>query len=56
MILKVLQLLRPSFSAKRVAHLAFTEDKTQERLDRKTDRKDFMTYASFPDPTILKID
>jgi hypothetical protein len=44
---KLLQPIMPSFAAKRAAHLAFTEGKTNERLERETDRKDFMTYASF---------
>lgn len=38
----------PSFSAKRAAHLEFTRAKIEKRLDRKTDRKDFTSYAIFP--------
>ncbi|KAL8720308.1 MAG: hypothetical protein Q9225_002820 [Loekoesia sp. 1 TL-2023] len=49
-------IIGPSFSAKRVAHLSFTEVKTQKRLDRKTDRKDFMTYVCLPPFSLHKID
>ena len=45
---QLLELLIPSFTAKRVAHLAFTTAQIEKRLDTKTDRKDFITYASFP--------
>ena len=37
----------PSMAEKRKSHLAFTKQKTENRLDRDTDRKDFMTYVSF---------
>ena len=45
--LKVLKIIMPSFEAKRAEHLEFTRAKTEQRLDQKTDRKDFMTYACF---------
>lgn len=47
LLFKLLQFFMPSFGAKRAAHLKFTESKTEQRLNRETDRKDFMTYASF---------
>ncbi|KAL8855931.1 MAG: hypothetical protein Q9178_007445 [Gyalolechia marmorata] len=43
--LKVLKIVMPSFEAKRVEHLEFTRAKTEQRLEQKTDRKDFMTYV-----------
>lgn len=46
LLFKVLLLVIPSFSAKRAAHLAFIETKTNKRLDRTTNRKDFIAYAS----------
>ena len=50
LLLKLLQLIKPSLAARRVAHLAFTQAKTEKRLERKTERKDIMTYASLPLP------
>ncbi|KAM0806079.1 putative benzoate 4-monooxygenase cytochrome P450 [Usnea florida] len=47
LLFKLLQFIMPAFAAKRAAHLAFTETKLDRRLDRKTNRKDFMTYARF---------
>jgi hypothetical protein len=47
LLLKFLQTVMPSFSAKRAAHLEFTGTKIEKRLDQKTDRKDFISYASF---------
>ncbi|KAF2727369.1 putative benzoate 4-monooxygenase cytochrome P450 [Polyplosphaeria fusca] len=41
---QLLQRLKPSFAEKRIAHLAFTKKKVDERLDRITDRKDFLQY------------
>lgn len=55
LLLKLLLFFMPSLSSKRVTHLSFTEDKIQKRLDRKTDRKDFMTYASFSLPILLRL-
>ena len=46
LLLKFLRLIKPSLAARRVAHLAFTKAKIEKRLQRKTDRKDFMTYVS----------
>lgn len=54
LLLKVLQSVMPSFSAKRAAHLAFTETKVNERLGRDTSREDLMTYASLS-PFIIAI-
>ncbi|KAL9075768.1 MAG: hypothetical protein Q9161_001520 [Pseudevernia consocians] len=34
----------PSMAGKRKAHLAFTKQKTESRLNHDTDRKDFTTY------------
>ncbi|KAL8905670.1 MAG: hypothetical protein Q9207_002484 [Kuettlingeria erythrocarpa] len=45
--LAFLMIIMPSVNAKRVAHRAFARNKIEQRLDLKTDRKDFMTYASF---------
>ena len=53
LLLKLLLFVIPSLSAKRASHLAFVEAKTQKRLDRKTDRNDFMTYASFSASNVL---
>lgn len=50
LFLKLLLFLMPSFSAKRAAHFSFMREKVQKRLDRITDRKDFLTYASFTTP------
>ena len=47
LLFKLLQYIIPSFAAKRAAHMAFTETKLDKRLDRKTNRKDFMTYAGY---------
>ena len=33
-------------AAKRKSHFDFTKEKTEKRLDRKTDRTDITTYAS----------
>jgi hypothetical protein len=38
--------LKPSFAAKRIAHLEFTRKKIDKRLNRETDRKDFLQYVS----------
>ena len=46
LLLKVLQPVLPSFTAKRVAHMEFTKTKIDQRLDRKTDRKDIISYVS----------
>lgn len=46
LLFKLLQSVMPSFSSKRAAHLDFTETKTKKRLNRETNCKDFMTYAS----------
>ncbi|MCJ1352148.1 MAG: hypothetical protein MMC33_002132 [Icmadophila ericetorum] len=43
-LFKILQTAIPSIGAKRAAYLEFTRTKIESRLDRKTDRKDFMTY------------
>lgn len=53
LLFKILQVVMPSFSAKRAAHLAFTEAKTNKRIDRKTNRKDFMGYASLRSPVLV---
>ncbi|KAL8904655.1 MAG: hypothetical protein Q9171_006965 [Xanthocarpia ochracea] len=45
--LRIMEVIVPSFTAKRVEYLEFTRAKIEKRLDLKTDRKDFMTYASF---------
>lgn len=45
--LKVLKIIMQSLEAKRIAHRKFAKDKIEQRLDLKTDRRDFMTYASF---------
>lgn len=37
----------PSMAERRKAHFAFTKQKTESRLNRDTDRKDFITYVSF---------
>ncbi|KAL8714008.1 MAG: hypothetical protein Q9220_002154 [cf. Caloplaca sp. 1 TL-2023] len=44
LLLKFLQLIRPSLSAKRAAHMAFTAEKIERRLNLETERKDFLTY------------
>ncbi|KAL8886186.1 MAG: hypothetical protein Q9215_006069 [Flavoplaca cf. flavocitrina] len=49
--MKVLAMIIPSLTAKSNAHADFTKRKTEARLDLKTDRKDFMSNASF---TILQ--
>ena len=46
-VFKRLTSMIPSMSEKRKAHFAFTKLKTESRLDRDTDRKDFTTYVSF---------
>lgn len=46
LLLQILRLIKPSLAARRVTHLAFTKAKIEKRLQRKTDRKDFMTYVS----------
>lgn len=53
LLFKLLQILLPSVSSKRAAHLKFTGEKIEKRLDRKTDRRDFTTYANSPLPTFL---
>ena len=45
LLLQSLQLLKPSFAAKRLAHLEFTRKMIDQRLKRKTDRKDFLQYV-----------
>ena len=45
-VLKLLMSMIPSLTEKRKAHFAFTKQKTENRLDRDTDRKDFTTYVS----------
>ncbi|KAL8948520.1 MAG: hypothetical protein Q9222_005301 [Ikaeria aurantiellina] len=44
LLLKSLQLVRPSLAAKRAAHMEFTSKKIERRLNLETDRKDFLTY------------
>ncbi|KAL8639083.1 MAG: hypothetical protein Q9226_008919 [Calogaya cf. arnoldii] len=44
--LKLLKLFKPSFEAKRAAHIAFTSGKIEKRLNLKTDRKDSMSYTT----------
>ena len=53
LLLRLLQTVMPSFSAKRAAHLKFTGTKVEKRLDQKTDRKDFISYASFSPSAFL---
>jgi hypothetical protein len=48
LLFKIIQTVVPSAAARRKAHLKFTKDKIEERLNRDTDRKDLMTYARFP--------
>ena len=45
--MKVLAMIIPSLTKKSNAHADFTKRKTEARLDLKTDRKDFITNASF---------
>lgn len=47
--LGLLMIIMPSINAKRAAHREFARTRIERRLDLKTDRKDFMTYASFND-------
>ena len=44
--LRVLEVVMPSLTAKRVAYIELTKATVEKRLDTKTDRKDIMTYAS----------
>ena len=44
--LRVLGIIMPSLTAKRVAFIELTKATVEKRLDAKTDRKDIMTYAS----------
>ncbi|PVI03021.1 putative benzoate 4-monooxygenase cytochrome P450 [Periconia macrospinosa] len=46
LLFQVTQRLMPSLSAKRRAHLDFTEKKVQERLKNGTNRKDFLQYIT----------
>jgi cytochrome P450 len=48
-ILKAIVKLSPSIQKARDEHEKFTYHKTAQRLDTKTDRKDFMSYVSVPD-------
>lgn len=50
LLFKLLKIVMPSLSAKQAAHVEFITAKVQKRLDRKTDRKDFTTYAISPFP------
>ncbi|KAH8671738.1 putative benzoate 4-monooxygenase cytochrome P450 [Xylariales sp. PMI_506] len=50
-IFAVLLTLVPSFGAKLQHHREFTKAKVEDRLARKTDRKDFMTYILRKDST-----
>ncbi|KAI4222108.1 MAG: hypothetical protein LQ349_007695 [Xanthoria aureola] len=43
--LRVLGIIMPSLTAKRVAFIELTKATVEKRLDAKTDRKDIMTYA-----------
>ena len=45
-LFQVLQFVMPSISAKRKRHLEFTRRKVEERFERKTKRKDFVSYVS----------
>lgn len=42
---QLLMRLKPSFTAKRRAHMQFTKQKVDERLNRNTERKDFLQYV-----------
>lgn len=44
--LRLLEVIMPSLTAKRVAYIELTKATVEKRLDAKTDRKDIMTYAS----------
>lgn len=46
LILKVLLKVMPSLTAKRNAHFLFTKEKIENRLQKKTDRKDFLSYVN----------
>lgn len=41
----LLQKLRPSLTAKRDAHYAYTKQRIDARIAQETDRRDFMTYV-----------
>jgi len=45
LLLQLVQFLKPSFAAKRVAHLEFTRKMVDERIGRITHRKDFLQYV-----------
>lgn len=55
LLLKPIQFLRPSFFPRRTAYLSFAKEMTEKRLNRETDRKDFITYASLVIPIILPL-
>ena len=44
-IFKFLMSSIPSMADKRKSHFEYTRKKTESRLDRQTDRKDFTTYV-----------
>lgn len=48
MLLDALVNLVPAIAQAREDHMTFCKEKTQERLDMDTDRKDFMSYVSRP--------
>lgn len=56
LFLEAFKILMPSLSAKQAAHWSFTKDKIMKRLNRKTDRKDFLTYVSCSMSFILTFD
>lgn len=56
LFLEAFKFLIPSVSAKQAAHTSFTKDKIMERLNRKTDRKDFLTYVSCSISFVLTFD
>ncbi|CAL8577374.1 hypothetical protein XPA_003205 [Xanthoria parietina] len=43
--LRLLEVIMPSLTAKRVAYIELTKATVEKRLDAKTDRKDIMTYV-----------
>ncbi|KAF2228481.1 putative benzoate 4-monooxygenase cytochrome P450 [Viridothelium virens] len=45
MLLKLLTIFKPSLGAKRAAHMEFTRLKIEKRLERESNRKDFLTYV-----------
>lgn len=46
----------PSMAEGEKAHFAFTKQKTENRLDRDTDRKDFITYVSLLSTDLITTD